>query len=293
MIRHRLSRSRSHSYDSVSPRSYSRSPSRSRGKKKKSHKKRKLSSTSSSSSRRSSSSSSRERERKRHMSKRRRRNTLNHFRSNVTNMRRSTRGRGVLLHLLLFRLLQFLQTLLLLFREGQPGRSLELILGLLLRLMTILTPLLGLRVRRHTRIISVYLRIMMTNLICILRIIRTKRLILCAILDIGLWASVTPVTFSDHEHSVLRSQSVRPDTVDRWSILLNRTLLELRSELEHGSASLEPDIVLMFLVHHGGITAHILQLFPFDMLTQVNSFRLRCSGIIVSEAVLALTTLSL
>ena len=151
MIRHRLSRSRSHSYDSVSPRSYSRSPSRSRGKKKKSHKKRKLSSTSSSSSRRSSSSSSRERERKRHMSKRRRRNTLNHFRSNVTNMRRSTRGRGVLLHLLLFRLLQFLQTLLLLFREGQPGRSLELILGLLLRLMTILTPLLGLRVRRHTQ----------------------------------------------------------------------------------------------------------------------------------------------
>ena len=40
---------------------------------------------------------------------------------------------------------------------------------------------------------------------------------------------------SDHEHSVHRSQSVRPDTVDHWSILLNRTLLELRSELEHGS----------------------------------------------------------
>ena len=79
---------------------------------------------------------------------------------------------------------------------------------------------------------------------------------------------------SDHEHSVHRSQSVRPDTVDHWSILLNRTLLELRSELEHGSASLEQDIVLMFLVHHGGITAHIMQLFPFDMLTQVNTFRL-------------------
>ena len=94
---------------------------------------------------------------------------------------------------------------------------------------------------------------------------------------------------SDHEHSVHRSQSVRPDAVDYWSILLNRTLLELRSELEHGSASLEPDIVLMFLVHHGGITAHIVQLFPFDMLTQVNTFRLRCSGIVVSGAVLALT----
>ena len=105
---------------------------------------------------------------------------------------------------------------------------------------------------------------------------------------------------SDHEHSVHRSQSVRPDAVDHWSILLNCTLLELRSELEHGSASLEPDIVLMFLVHHGGITAHIVQLFPFDMLNQVNTFRLRCSGIVVccsgivvSGAVLAHTTLSL
>ena len=98
---------------------------------------------------------------------------------------------------------------------------------------------------------------------------------------------------SDHEHSVHRSQSVRPDAVDHWSILLNRTLPEHRSELEHGSASIEPDIVLMSQVHHGGITAHIMQLFPFDMLTQVNTFRLRCSGIVVSGAFLALTTLSL
>ena len=88
-------------------------------------------------------------------------------------------------------------------------------------------------------------------------------------LDLGIGHTGNP---SDHEHSVHRSQSLRPDTVDHWSILLNRTLLELRSELEHGSASLEPDIVMMFLVHHGGITAHILQLFPFDMLTQVNIF---------------------
>ena len=98
---------------------------------------------------------------------------------------------------------------------------------------------------------------------------------------------------SDHEHSVHRLGSVRPDTVDHWSILLNHALIELRSELEPGSASLEPDIILMFLVHHGEIVAHIVQLFPFDMLTQVNTFRLRVSGIIVSEAVLALTTLSL
>ena len=89
---------------------------------------------------------------------------------------------------------------------------------------------------------------------------------------------------SDHEHSVHRLQSVRPVSVVRWSILLNRSLLELRSELEHGSASLEPDIVLMLLVHHGGIKAHIVRLFPFNMLTQVNFFWLHCSGIVVSGA---------
>ena len=137
MIIHRRYRSRSRSYDSVSPR--------------------------------------RPLEKEKESGTSLKKNTLNHIRPNVTSVRRSTRGRGVLLHLLLLllRLLQFLQTLLLLFREAQPGRSLELILGLLLRLMTILTPLLGLRVRCHTGIISVYLRIMMTNLIQILRIIRT------------------------------------------------------------------------------------------------------------------------
>ena len=163
MIRHRHARSCSRSYDSVSPRRHSPFPSRSRGKKKKSHNKRKHSSTSSSSSRRSSSSSSRERERKQHKSKKKKKKHYNHISQNVTRVGRSTRGRGVLLHLLLLRLLQFLQTLLLLFREAQPGRSLELIRGLLLWLMTILIPLLRLRVRRHTGIISVFLRIMMTN----------------------------------------------------------------------------------------------------------------------------------
>ena len=49
----------------------------------------------------------------------------------------------------------------------------------------------------------------------------------------------------------------------------------------------------MFLVHHRWIAAHIVQLFPSGMLTQVNTLRLRCSGIIVSGAVLALTTLFL
>ena len=95
---------------------------------------------------------------------------------------------------------------------------------------------------------------------------------------------------SDHKHSAHRLQSVRPDSVVRWSILLNRTLLGLRSELEHWSASLEPDIVLMLLVHHRVITAHIVRLF-FVTLAQVKFFRLRCSGI-VSGFVLALTTLS-
>ena len=54
---------------------------------------------------------------------------------------------------------------------------------------------------------------------------------------------------------------------------------------------LEPDIVMILLVHQGGITAYILRLFSFVTLTQVNLFRLRCSGI-VSGFVLVLTTLS-
>ena len=141
MISYRHARSRSRSYNSVSSRRHSRSPSRSRGKKKKSFKKKKKHS--------------------------------NHFRTNVIRVRRNTRGRGVLIHLLLLCLLQFLHTLLLFFWEDQPRSSLELIGGLLLRLMTFLIPLLGLRVRRHTGIISVFLRIMMTNFIRSLRIIRT------------------------------------------------------------------------------------------------------------------------
>ena len=107
--------------------------------------------------------------------KRRRRNTPNHAHPNMTSVRRSTRGGGVLLHLLPLRLLMFLQMLLLLLGEVQPGRSLELSLGLLHRLLIILTPLLGLRVRRHTGIFSVYVRVMMTNLIIRLqRIMRTQ-----------------------------------------------------------------------------------------------------------------------
>ena len=77
---------------------------------------------------------------------------------------------------------------------------------------------------------------------------------------------------SDHKHSAHRLQSIKLDSVVRWSILLNRTLLERRSELEHWSTSLEPDIVLMILVHHEGITAHIVRLFSFVTLTQVNFF---------------------
>ena len=68
-------------------------------------------------------------------------------------------------------------------------------------------------------------------------------------------------------------------------------LSELRSAIEHWSAFLETDIIMMLLVHHGGITAHIVQLFSFVTLTQVNLFGLRCSGI-VSGFVLLLTTLS-
>ena len=109
MIRHRPARSRSSSYDSVSLRRRSRSTSRSRGKKKKSHKKRKQSSTSSFSSRRSFSSSSSERERKRHKSKKKKKHSKSH--PSVIRVRRSTRGRGVRIHLPLPRLLWFLLTL--------------------------------------------------------------------------------------------------------------------------------------------------------------------------------------
>ena len=146
--------------------------------------------------------------------------------------------------------------------------------------MTILTPLLGLRIRCHTGIISVYLRVMMMNIIRILRIIQD--LAPDTLLHSGLWSLGIGHTGnpSDHKHSAHRLQSVRPDSVVRWSNLLNRTLLGLRSELEQWSASLEPDIVLMLLVHHRGITAHIVRLFSFVMLTQVKLFRLRCSGIV-------------
>ena len=96
---------------------------------------------------------------------------------------------------------------------------------------------------------------------------------------------------SDHEHSAHQLQPVRPDSVVRWSILLNRTLLELRSELEHRSA-LEPDIILIFLVHHGGITAHIVRLFSFVTLTKVNFFPVSLLRHRWSGTVLALTTLS-
>ena len=120
----RPARNLSRSYDSVSPRCHSRLTSRSSGKKK-SHKKRKHFSTSSSSSCRSSSSSSsevKEKEKSTNL-KRRRRNTLNHIQPSVIRVRRSTRGRGVLLHLLPCCLLLFLHILLLL-GEVQPGRSL-------------------------------------------------------------------------------------------------------------------------------------------------------------------------
>ena len=125
-FRHRHAGSRSRSYDSVSQRHHSRSPSRSEGR---SHTRRGntipllvllLAAL--------SPLLLLEKEKENSTSlKRRRRNTLNHFRPNVIRVRRSARGRGVLLYLLLLRLLQFLQTILLLFREAQPGRSLELI----------------------------------------------------------------------------------------------------------------------------------------------------------------------
>ena len=293
MIRHLRSRSRSSSYNSVSPRRHSHSPSRSRGKKNKSHKKRKHSSTSSSSSHRSSSSSSRERERKRHKSKKKEKK---HSKS-----RSSKRYKREKKHK----------------RKRSPSPSPSSSSSSVSSDSS--SSLQRSPARKKSRVNSRSPSPADDNPHS-----ASRTAILASHLDhLSLFADnddefnshsednqdLAPDTLrhsghqslgishtgnpSDHEHSVHRSQSVRPDTVDHWSILLNRTLLELRSELEHGSASLEPDIVQMFLVHHSGITAHIVQLFPLDMLTQVNTFRLHCSGIVVLQAVLALTTLSL
>ena len=87
MTRHRPARGRSHSYDSVSPRHHSRLTSRLRGKKKK--------------------------------------ETLNYIHPSVIRVRRSTKRRGVPLHLLSLCLLPFLRILLLLLGEVQPERNLE------------------------------------------------------------------------------------------------------------------------------------------------------------------------
>ena len=116
--------------------------------------------------------------------------------------------------------------------------------------------------------------------------------LLCVILNIGLRASVTPIT--GQTMSIQSTDHVRLGLMllTTGQFCLNCTLQEHRSELEHGQPQIEPDIVLMFLVHHGGIAAHIMQLFLSDMLTQVNTLELRCSGIVVSGAVLALKTLS-
>ena len=187
----------------------------------------------------------------------------------MTSVRRSTRGRGVLLHLLLLHLLLFLQTLLLLFREAQTGRRLELILGLLLRLMTILTASRTAYPASHRDHLSLFAG---NDDEFNSHSEDNQDLAPDTLHHSGLWSLGIGHTGnpSDHKHSAHRLQSVRPDSVVRWSILLNRALLELRSELEHWSASLEPDIVLMLLVHHGGITAHIVWLFSFVTLTQVN-----------------------
>ena len=70
------------------------------------------------------------------------------------------------------------------------------------------------------------------------------------ILDIGLWASVTPATLW---------ASVTLVTVQTMSM-----------------GQIEPNITLMSLVLYGEIVTHIVILFSSDTLTQVNSFQLRC-----------------
>ena len=98
---------------------------------------------------------------------------------------------------------------------------------------------------------------------------------------------------SDHEHSVHQSRSARSDAVDHRSMLLNRTLQEHWSELEHGLASNRTR-------HHSDVSRSSQRdssthraAIPLRHADPMNTLRLRCSGIVVSGAILALMTLSL
>ena len=104
--------------------------------------------------------------------------------------------------------------------------------------------------------------------------------LICKILDFGLRASVTPSTLW------APVTLVTVQTVSIQSADLGRLGLMLWS-----MGQTELDIVLMSLVLHGEIVSHIVNPSPSVTLTQVNLFRLRCSGI-VSGFVLVLTTLS-
>ena len=97
---------------------------------------------------------------------------------------------------------------------------------------------------------------------------------------------------SDHKHSAHRLQSFKPDSVVQWSILLNHTLLELRSELEHALVSFfrtryRPDASNSSRRDNSTHRAAILLRHP----DPGEPFPACCSGI-VSGFVLVLTTLS-
>ena len=79
--------------------------------------------------------------------------------------------------------------------------------------------------------------------------------LICDILDIGLRASVTPVT--------VQTMSIQSPNLDRLGLMLLST------------GQTEPDITLMSLVLHGEIVTHIVKLFPSDTLTQVNTLQLQ------------------
>ena len=168
----RPARNRSRSYDSVSLRCHSRLTSRSRGKKK-SHKKRKHFSTSSSSSCRSSSSSlsESERERKKHKSIKKKKHSKSHSTKRDKSKKKHKRKRSPSPSPSPLSSSVSSHSSSSLWRS--PARKKSSLRGLLLRLVSILNPLLGLRVLCHTGIISVFLRIVMSNLIHIRRMLRT------------------------------------------------------------------------------------------------------------------------
>ena len=87
--------------------------------------------------------------------------------------------------------------------------------------------------------------------------------LICKILDIGLWATVTPSTlWAPVTLITVQTVSIQSTDLGRSGLMLLRM------------GQTELDIVLMSLVLHGEIVSHIMYLFLSVTLTQMNSLQL-------------------